>query len=206
MPLTFACLIGIGALMKDWKHALLLGTLPGFWLIATHPSTVDAPSMLLALAASLLFPTQPYAACFVACLSGWIHERGPVFAALYAWHPLLLVGLVAVGWWRRPAAADADLLVGRGFMRSIVDHRPYNDWLDMRVHWSSLRGIWLGMAWFGCSLQGLATLAVAIGSRVIGTDSCRYVFWAAPLLVRELPDAIPLWAIGAHVLTFKRAI
>jgi hypothetical protein len=162
--------------------------------------------MLLALAAALLFPTQPFAACFLACLSGWIHERGPVFAALYAWHPLLLVGLVAVGWWRRPAGPDGDALVGRGTLQALSAHRPYNDWLDMRVHWYSLRGLWLGLAWFGCSTQAAATLAVAALSRLVGTDSCRFMFWAAPIIIRELPADIPLWALGLHVVTFKRAI
>jgi hypothetical protein len=202
---TYASLLALGMLMGGWKGALLLGTLPGFWFISTHPTTVDAPAMLLALGAALLFPSSPWFAVLLACVSGFIHERGPVFAALYAWHPLLLVGLVCVGWWRKPAHADGDQLVGRGLLHAIRAHKPYVDWLDMNVNLYSLRGVWLAMAYYGCSVRALATVGVAMLSRIVGTDSCRYVFWAAPLVVRELPD-VPAWAVLVHVVTFRRAI
>jgi hypothetical protein len=198
-------LVALGSLMGSWPRAVMLLTLPGAWFVATHPTCVDAPAMLLGLVASLIFPTHPYAAVFLSCLAGYIHERGPVFAALYAWHPLLLVGLVAVGWWRSPAPTDKDKLVGRGLLHSIKSHRPYVDWLDMRVHALSLRGLWLAMAYCGCSVRALATVGVALASRLIGTDGCRFMFWAAPVVIREMPD-VPLWFVLAHVLTFRRAI
>ena len=68
----------MGVLMGDWKRALLLLTLPGGWFIATHPTTVDAPAMMLAWGASLLMPSHPYIAVCMSILGGVIHERTPV--------------------------------------------------------------------------------------------------------------------------------
>ena len=200
---SIGSLVMLGWLMDDWKHALVFCTLPGFWFAATHPTTVDAPAMLLALLAALLFPIQPWVACLLACLSGVIHERGPVFAALYAWHPLLLVGLVAVGWWRKAAPPDGDALVGRGLLQSLTLHKPFHDWLGTDQNVFALRGLPLMAAYFGESPQAWAALAVAWCSRLVGTDLGRFAFWAAPIMVRELPD-FPAWMAMTHAVTFKR--
>lgn len=202
---SLASLVALGALMGDWKRAVLLGTLPGFWFVATHPTTVDGPAMLLALGAALLFPTQPYAAVLLACASGYVHERGPVFAALYAWHPLLLIGLVASGWWRKAAEPDHDKLVGQGFLASLRAHKPYNDFLDWRINVFGLRAVPLVAAWSGAPLSAWATLAVAWCSRAVGTDACRFLFWAAPALLVRVGD-VPSWVVLAHAVTFRRAI
>lgn len=202
---SWACLVGLGVMMGSWKGSLLLLTLPGAWFIATHPTTVDAPSMLLALGGASLFPEHPYAACLLSCLSGFIHERGPVFAALYAAHPLLLVGLVASGWWRKAAGADKDKPVGRGLMASIQAHRKYTDFLDWKVNLFSLRGLVPFAAFYGVSPAAWLTLAVAWASRLVGTDAARFLFWAAPVLVRELPD-VPAWLVLVHAVSFRRMI
>lgn len=81
---SFLSLIALGAMMGDWKKAILLGTLPGIWFLSTAKTTVDAPAMALALGAALLFPINPWFAVTLSCLSGYVHERGPVFAVLYA--------------------------------------------------------------------------------------------------------------------------
>src|SRR5574338_730768 len=86
----------VASTLGSWWQSLLFVTLPGVWFIATRPTTVDGASMALAWGAALVFPRQPYLAVLLSCLSGFIHERGPVFASLYAWHPLLLVGVCCV--------------------------------------------------------------------------------------------------------------
>lgn len=199
-----ASLIALGTMMGDWKHALLLVSLPGFWFCAVHLTCVDGPAMCLAMAAGLLWPTQPYAAVLCACLSGFIHERGPVFAALYAGAPLLLVGLVAVGWWRE-ASRPANNLVGNGLVASIRAHKPYTDWLDWKLNLFALRGVPLLGAYFGASPLAWLALAVGWASRLVGTDGARFMFWGAPLLIHGLPD-VPLWMVAAHVATFRRMI
>lgn len=202
---SWACLVALGGAMGSWKGAVLLLTLPGAWFIASHATTVDAPSMLLAVLSAMLFREHPYVAVLFSLASGFIHERGPVFAALYAWHPLLLVGLVAVGWWRTPARPDHDQLVGRGLLHALRAHRPYVDFLDWRVNVFALRGVVPLAAFYGVSTSAWLTLAVAWFSRVVGTDACRFAFWAAPILVRELPD-VPAWAVLAHAATIRRMI
>ncbi len=198
-------LVALGTLMGDWKHALLLVALPGFWFCAVHLTCVDAPSMLLGVVASVLWPHYPFHAIGAACLSGFIHERGPVFAALYAGHPMLLIGLVCAGWWRTAAAPDKDKLVGRGLIFSIKAHKPYIDWLDSKLSIYSLRAIPLLGAYFGATPLAWATLGVAWASRLVGTDGARFMLWGAPIFIRELPD-IPTWMVFAHVMTFKRLI
>lgn len=202
--LSLASLLAMGVLMGTWQRALLFMALPGAWFIATHPTTVDGPAMLLAWVASLLMPTHPYVAVLLSCVAGFIHERGPVFAAVYAMNPLLLIGLVAVGWWRTPAKRDSDPLVGLGLWDVMRAHRPYQDLLDPMI----LRtvGILPLMALgYGCSLRAWMALALAFGSRVVGTDTGRFLFWAAPALIVDVGD-FPLWVLGIHLAVFRRAI
>lgn len=202
---SLVCLVALGCAMGSWKGALLLLSLPGAWFIATHPTTVDAPAMALAWGSSLLLPSHPVAAVACAVLSGFIHERGPVFAALYAWHPLPLLGVVGVGWWRKAARPDNDALVGHGFIASVRAHKPYNDFLDAKTTALALRGLVPIGAYLGLPAQAWIAMAIAWASRAVGTDFARFMFWSAPLVVAKLPD-VPLWMVALHVMTFRRCI
>ena len=201
--LSLASLVMLGALMGSWKGALMLLTLPGAWLCATRPTTVDAPAILLALTSSMLFPAHPYAAVLVAIVGGVIHERVPVFAAIYAWHPLLLVGLVGVQWWRKPAPPDADPRVGRGFVASLSSHRRDHDWLHWEQTVFAMRGLPLFAAWLGVTPAAWCALALSWAARVVCTDLGRLALWAAPLLIRDLPD-VPAWMVLLQAVTFRR--
>lgn len=200
---TLSSLVALGTLMGSWTKALLFVTLPGVWGCATRPTTVDAPAMLLAWVAGMLFPTQPYAAVALSCVAGFIHERGPVFAALYAWHPLLLVGLVAMGWWRKPAPPDEDLRVGRGFIKSIFAHRQDNDWLNWQATFFAARALPMLALGYGTSTAGWLSLGLAWVTRIICTDLGRMVIWAAPLMIRDMPE-IPAWMVLVQAVTFRR--
>ncbi len=200
---SLASLVGLGTLMGTWQKALLFITLPGAWFVVTRPTTTDAPCMLLAYGASLLFPSHPWIALALSCLSGVIHERGPVFAALYTWNPILLVGLVGVQWWAKPAPADDDTRVGRGFITSLFVHKQDHDWLNAEQTLFAMRGVPLLAAGYGVTPSAWATLGIAWASRLVGSDLARYAFWAGPALVRDLPD-VPLWMVAAHAMTFRR--
>ena len=205
--ITLASLVALGALMGSPQKTLLLLALPGAWFVATHPTTTDAPCMLLAWAAStLLHAAHPVYSVALSLAAGAIHERGPVFAAVYAWHPLPLLGLLAVQWWARPAKRDADALVGwPTTWKAIQAHRPYQDLLDGKLPLYGLRVVLPAAVWWGASRQAWAALGLAMASRVLGTDTCRFLFWAAPPLVVGLP-ALPWWVVAVHLVTFQRAI
>ncbi len=203
MVVSLLSLVALGTLMGTWARALMLVSLPGFWLCATRPTTVDGPTMLLSWVSAMLFPTQPYAACALSCVSGFLHERGPVFAALYAWHPLPLIGLVAIGWWRTPAPPDEDMRVGRGFLMSLLVHRQDHDWMDWQQTTWAMRGLPLFAAAYGTSTAGWAALGLTWATRLICTDLGRMVMWAAPVMIRDMPD-VPAWLVIVHAVTFRR--
>lgn len=200
---TYACLVALGTLMGTWTSALMLMTLPGAWLLATRPHTVDAPAMLLAWVSAGIFRTHPYAAVLLSCVSGFIHERGPVYAAIYAWSPLPLVGLIASGWWRKPAPADQDVRVGRSFLATLMAHREDHDWLNWRQTFFALRLLPFFAAWHGIERSTWIALGISWMTRLICTDIARLAFWSAPLLIRDMPD-VPAWMVMLHAVSFHR--
>ena len=92
----------IGALA--WQHgatgtqaafaaALFLG-LPWVRFCTDCPVLVDMPGLALALLAAVLVPVNGYlcgAALFAAAM---VSEKAPIWAAVFAWNPALLVGLL----------------------------------------------------------------------------------------------------------------
>lgn len=202
---TFLSFTGLGVLMGTPGKAILLLTLPGVWFVTTHPTCTDAPCLLLATLSSMLLPTNMPLAIFCSCLAGVFHERAPVFAALYAWSPWPLIGLIGVQWWVKAGKPDGDGLVGRGLLYSIKAHRPYQDLLDGRAAWTGLRALLPAAFYLGVSPRVWATFAVAMGTRIVGSDTSRFLMWAAPPMVLGLPE-LPPWYIALHVITMKRAI
>lgn len=196
---TYASLLMLGVMMGTPTKAALLLALPGAWFIATHPTCVDAPCVLLAWLSSLVAHSNPALSVALACGSGFVHERGPVFASLYALSPWPLLGLVCVGWWRKPISS------GPGMWTTIKGTRPYQDLLDGKILLVGLRGLLPIAAYDGMPVRAWLSLAVAFASRVIGTDTCRFLFWAAPPMVADARD-VPMWYLALHIVTFRRAI
>ncbi len=207
MIVTWVSFAAISAMHGRWDRALCFMTLPGVFMCCVMPTTVDSPSLALAMASSALWTTHPVYALACSALSGAIHERGPVFAALYAWTPWLLVGLVAVQWWAKRAAPNhasadlADRLVGHGFVGTIVAHKPHVNLLNEGGLVWALRGVPLLAAWLGAPVQAWVALGVAYASRIVATDTARSMMWAAPILIRDV-DA-PAWAVALHVVSFR---
>lgn len=201
---SVAGLVFVAATLGSWWQSLLFVTLPGVWFVATRPTTVDGVAMGLAWGAALLFPINPYAAVGLSCLSGFVHERGPVFAALYAWHPLLLVGLVCIGWWRKPWPKDTDPFVGLSSLReTILVHKKMQDWLSWKGYVISTRAVIPIAALVGVPLSAWVALAVAHASRIVATDNSRIVLWGAPPMIAAM-HGVPMWAVAVHALTFTR--
>ncbi len=185
-------------------------TLPGAWFCITHPTCPDLVAMSLAWGAATLWPVHPYAAVALSLASGFVHERGPVFAAVYAWTPWLLVGLLAVQWWakavpRSPSGRLADTLTGHTTLGAIKAHKPHQDLLDWQTLVWPLRAVIPVAAWLGASPAAWAALALAYLSRILGTDTSRFMMWAAPPLLARA-GACPAWIVALHVMTFRRGV
>jgi hypothetical protein len=212
MVVTWVSLVALAAMLGGWKQSLLFATLPGVWFCAVHPTTVDAPAMLVAWLGASVAPTHPALSVVCSCLGAAIHERAPVFSALYAWSSVPLLGLcvaLCLGLLRKPVASDHPLM-GHGILASALAHRRWyqSNGMDLLgdggLVWS-LRGLPVMAAWLGADWRAWPALGVAFASRLIGTDTSRFLMWAAPALILRMPDP-PLWMVAIHVATFRRVV
>jgi hypothetical protein len=211
MVVTWASLVAVCAMTGTPARALFFMTLPGVWMVGVMPTTVDGPSMALAVLAALVTPTHPIAGVMISCAAGAVHERGPVFAALYCWSPWPLIGLCAVQWWAKKAPANhsspelADRLVGhKSTLATMLAHRPHVDLLNEGGLVWALRGIPLWAAYAGAPLNAWVALGVAFASRLVGTDTARCLMWAAPAFLMHMDP--PWWVVALHVVTFRRVM
>jgi hypothetical protein len=137
-----------------------------------------------------------------------------VFAAFYAWTPWLLVGLVstAVLGLRKPASPRwgigdvSEEVCGHDLRGALRAHKPFQDLLDWKKVVLPLRGALPMAAFYGAPPMAWAAFALAYASRLVGTDTARFMLWAAPPMVAALPDDLPAWAVLAHVMTFVRMV
>ncbi len=211
MWLTWASFVALASTLT-WKQALLFVMLPGVAFCVNLPTTTDGPAMLLAwLAAAAHARGHVALAIGLSAAAGLIHERAPVFAALYCWNPLLLLGLavpLVVARWKGAAAPDrgspdpAERLVGHSLWGAIAAHRDYVDMLAPSGLIWSLRGLPLMAGDLGASVASWACLGVAFASRIMGTDTSRYIMWGALPMIREIDP--PLWMLALQTMSFRR--
>lgn len=210
MVVTWLSFVATAAMLGTWQRAALFMTLPGVWMCVVMPTTVDGPAMALAHASAALLPSHPVPSVILSLLAGAIHERGPVFASLYAFSPWPLLGLLAVQWWATKAAPDrrstdlADHLVGLSTWGSIKAHKPHVDLLNEGGFVWALRGVVPLAAWLGAPVQAWVALGLAYTSRLVATDTARSLMWAAPALLMHLDP--PAWAVALHVVSFRRVL
>lgn len=183
---------------------LFLG-LPSVRFALSRPVLVDMPTAAFAVWAAVAFEAHPHAGIVLALLAGCVNERAPIFAALFAWNPLLLAGLlpVAVRWFQRQGpdpvqdktcreVVEHPFLAGRSFHR--------NQWRNPLV---------MVLPWGGCLLalanvdwQVAVVLAVAYAQLLVATDSGRLYQQAAPLVcvtaVTVCPPALLPALVVAH--------
>lgn len=198
--MTRASIIAIGLLTAVYCRSpwmACVAFLPGIAFSWRHPVLVDATGMAATLAAAVVFPWCWPAALVLVLVAGCVRETAPVWAAVYAWNPLLLVGLVpvAVRWLMRQGD---DVLDAEN--RWIIDHpwqasRKYHagQWLNpflMVTPWGPLL-IGLG----SLDVQLAAALAVGYGQLAVATDSVRLFQWAAPVLALATTRVVPAWAL-----------
>ncbi len=171
------------------------------------PVLVDMPALALSLLSAVLFlGGYLYLAVFAVSIAAMASEKAPVWAALFAWHPVLLVGLLIPVLERltstpgrdAPGRPDAEVLTNP-VHSAMKWHR--GKWLDPRV---------MLLPWGACLLavanpswQLCAVVAVAYAQLLVATDSVRLYQQAAPIVciaaATALPLSLPLVAVVAIV-------
>lgn len=198
--------------------AALLSALPGTWRCSLRfPVLIDAPSFSLALVVAALarwvdtsmatWPGAPLLALgfvVVALLGGATRETIPIFAAIWAWSPWPLVGLLAVGWWRKaaPLGPDAPEWLTHP-VRAAVKLRlaiELDGSLYLRPFGAALAGL-IAPTW-----QMLAAIVLAHGQLLAAQDTVRLTVWAAPVLVLGAAKVIPVawWPLALLVTLMHR--
>lgn len=192
--------------------------LPGIWWCWRAPVMVDPAGQALALlAACLAHRVHPLAALPIVLVAGAVRETTPVWAAAWAWNPLLLVGL-AVPLARKlivPAGPDVLDEMNAEILRhpvraGLVHHR--GQWTSLRLMVAPWSGLVLGLVvlahftWgFGGSVQLACALTLAYGQLLIATDRERLYQWAWPSLALACTVALPpvFWPFIALSLIFN---
>jgi hypothetical protein len=191
-------LVAVGLLTwayTDSVWMVCVAALPGLHFNWRFPVLVDVTAMALALAAAVMLPIFWPAAILLVLLAGCTKESSPVFAALYAFNPVLLVGLipVAIRWLQRQGPdvdtlpADNHLLVSHPFKAGWDFHsKRLLDPQLMLLPWGGLI-----VALGAVNVQLVAVLVAAYGQLVVATDSVRLYQWAAPVVALAAVEAIP---------------
>jgi hypothetical protein len=170
-----------------------VAALPMMRLTWHRPVLTDVPGLAFALAAAVLWPIYWPAALLVAAIGACVRETTPIFAALFAWNPVLLLGLIPVAIrWFVPQGDD----VLDGDVADVVRHPFRAGWqshsarlLDpqlMLLPWGALLVALGAVDW-----QLAATVAVAYAQIFVATDTVRLYQWAAPVVALAAVNAVP---------------
>lgn len=186
---------------SPWMACVVL--LPGMRFNLRRPVLVDSTAMALALGAAVAWPHSWILAVALALMAGCVRETAPVWAAIYCWNPLLLVGLIPVAIRALQRAGD-DVLDGENawiLQHPIKASRKYHKgmWLDPRVMITPWGGMLAGLAAIDLHLG--AALAAGYAQLLVATDSVRLYQWAAPVLAAATVHALPQWALPIVALS-----
>jgi hypothetical protein len=199
----WACLPALWWYIGGWHGvaaAAAFTGLAGLWQFnRAHPVLVDAPAMLLAVLAADacrhgLWPLG----LALAVVAGCIRETSPAFAAIFAWSPIPLVGLIApaIRHLQKPGADPCHLewTLDHPFAASRKFHAgmPFAAWV---LPWGAAL---LGLA--HPSWQLAAVLALAYGQCAVATDTVRLYQWAAPVLLAAAVTGLPLQVLPLFVV------
>jgi hypothetical protein len=160
-------------------------TLYGVWDMARRqPVLTDAPAMLAAIVAAAATKHRRWELAVAASLvAGATRETAPVFAAVYAWHPLPLIGLVSpLVREFQPEGPD----ITDDFSHTCVTEPTAAAY---QVRAGSLHDWKLYAATLGGLLAGgrgdvrtAAVLVAAYAQLAVAVDTSRLIVWAWPVL------------------------
>jgi hypothetical protein len=186
---------------------VFLLTLAGVWgPHVVRPVGVDLPAMAVSICAVAAFEQGwwPLAVALI-LVAGSIKETSPVFAALWAWHPLLLIGLLAPAVIAVFNRSELDQVTAQPVLSRVHDHPVRSAWEHHAGKWRDPRMV---VQWGPClaalyrpTWQVAAVVAVAYAQLVVATDLYRLVHVAAgPLLAVAAVQVVPVqWLAVAAV-------
>jgi hypothetical protein len=206
----------------DWERSLaaaaVLLALPGvFGPAVVRPVGVDLPSMVLGLGAVVCWQADlPVAAGVLLVAAALGKESMPVWAALWAWHPIFLAGLLVPAVRGLVVKPQVDEVTARDDLRYVHDH-PVRSALEAhRIQW---RDGWVMVAPWGVGLLSLVDISlpvllcvmVAYMQLLVATDTVRLLHTAAGVPVSlAAVEQIPvnwLWlAVAVHVVWWRRPV
>lgn len=160
-------------------------TLHGVWSIARrHPVLTDAPAMLAAIVAAAATKHRRWEIAVAASLvAGGCRETAPVFAAVYAWHPLPLVGLISP--LVRELQSEGPDITDDFSHTCVVDPVGATDQVragsagDWKLYVAHLGGLVAGGRG---DARTVAALVLAYAQLAVAVDTSRLVAWAWPVL------------------------
>lgn len=178
---------------------ILLLALAGVWgPHVVRPVGVDLPAMAVSIVAvAALHAGWWPLAIVLACVAASIKETSPVFMALWAWNPILLVGLVVpvvVSFFRRPVMDEVTL---NPVLKRVHDHPIRSAFEHHAGKWRDPRMV---LQWGGClaafytpSLRVAAVTLAAYAQLIVATDTYRLIHTAAgPALAVAAVQVIPV--------------
>ena len=173
-------------------------TLYGVWgMSRKFPFITDPVAMAAAIVAAAATKHRRWeVAVATALLAGGARETAPVFAALYAWHPLPLIGLVSPAVMsRKPEGPD----ITDDFSHTCVVDPFKAVWqvrkdtaTDWHLYLAPLGGLWLGARG---DLRTTLTLIAAYAQLLVAVDTSRLTAWLWPVLADNLSQD-PRWPVA----------
>ncbi len=190
-------------LQQSAVAALLLLGLPSIRFLRQAPVLVDACGLAFSLGAAVLWPIEPIAAVAVALVGAGVSEKSPVFAALFAWSPVLLVALAVPA--MRAAFWDAGPQREGAHERAVHEFNTHSGLKHRAQVWRQASSTVLpwGACLFALTVPGvwwMASLAVGMSQLAIAHDTVRLIQQCAPAVCIAAAAAIPdAWALPVLV-------
>ena len=193
--------IGIASLCGSWWQALagvvVFVALPMTEFNLRNPVLTDSLAIGLATVSAALFVNDLIVpAVLVACVAGMVKESAPVFAALFAFTPWLLLGLIPVFVHMVMVKPGVDVVVEPGIEDTL--RHPFRT--GVRFHKAMVleRSEYLIAPWGGLlialtviDVRLALCVAVAYGQLLMATDTVRLYQWCAPLVIVYAVACVP---------------
>lgn len=209
-----ATLTGTVILAPDWRQglaaALIVAGLPMVRFNLANPVLVDSAALGLATLSAAAWVSGWHApAVLLALAAGAAKEPAPLFAAVFAWSPILLIGMaipLLVKVWRKPGDDVLDehhaWILAHPIAASRKYHAGFLTNVDPRlvVPWGACVVALAAPSW-----QLAAALTLAYAQVAVATDTVRLYQWAAPVVAIAATTAVPpqWWPVLAVAVWFN---